>query len=144
MTALAEDTGRCNYGSAIPRATWKAAANQTFYKGAIVIKKSDGFAYVGVTATGAQTLGVAAYALDTTGDTNGDHDVVVEPGTFGDFDNSTSSDAIAEDDRGKQCYVVNDNTVALTDGGSTRSAAGMVYDIADDGSKVVVQFEVIR
>ena len=142
--ALSADVGRVNYGSNIPLMTWKAAANQVFYNGAIVCKKTDGFAYVGDEYTGAQTLGVAAFALDTTGDTNGDHDVIVQPGTFGDFSNSASSDAIAEDDRGKQCYVVDDDTVALTDGGATRSAAGMVYDIADDGTSVVVQFEVIR
>lgn len=142
--ALTQDTGRCNYGRKIPFTTWDAAANQVFYQGSIVVVKTDGFAYVGVTGTGQKVPGVCMCPLDTTGIADGVRSVIVDPGTWGDFTNSASTDAIATDDRGKTCYVVDDDTVALTDGGSTRSAAGTIFDVADDGTSVVVQFEVIR
>lgn len=145
MAALNQDVGRCNYGSNTPQSTWLAAATQVFYKGSIVIKKADGFAYVGVAYNNAdgQCLGVAAYALDTTGLLDGATNVILDPGTWGEFDNSAIA-VIAEDDRGKLCYVENDGTVSLTDQSTTLTIAGRVYDIADDGTTVVVQFEVIR
>jgi hypothetical protein len=148
MAALTQDAGRVNYGSIIPPQTWMAAINQVFYQGSLVLVKADGFAYVGVayaTASAGFVVGVAAFALDTTADsTDGDSSVIVQPGIHGDFDNSAAADEIAEDDRGKVCYLVNDNTVALTDDTGARTAAGRIHNIADDGTSVVVQFEVIR
>lgn len=147
MTALAADKGRTNYGSDIPCGTWKAAATQVFYQGSTILVKADGYAYVGVAYAAASlgfVLGIAQYPLDTTGLASGAADVVFKPGTHGDFDNSAASDAIAEDDRGKTCYLQDDNTVALTDNSGARTACGKIYDLADDGASVVVQFEVIR
>jgi hypothetical protein len=145
MAALAQDTGRVNYGSVIPPQTWMAAANQVFYQGSLVLKKADGYAYVGVAygTSGGQVLGVASFALDTTGVADGVQSVIVQPGIYGDFDNSGTA-ACAETDRGKQVYLENDNTISLTSQGSTLTVAGMLHNIADDGSSVVVQFEVIR
>lgn len=147
MAALSADVSRVNYGSEIPCGTWKAAATQVFCQGSMILVKSDGYAYVGVAYAGSSSgfvLGIAQYALDTTGLASGAVDVVFKPGTHGNFDNSTSTDAIAEDDRGKTCYLQDDNTVALTDNSGARTAAGKIYDLADDGASVVVQFEVIR
>lgn len=147
MAALTQNTGRVNYGSNIPPDTWEAADNQVFYQGSIVLKKSDGLAYVGVAyaaASNGQVLGCALYELDTTIAANQGKSVIVQPGTFGDFDNSAAADEIAEDDRGKLCYLVNDNTVALTDDSGNRTTAGRIHSIADDGTSVVVQFEVLR
>lgn len=147
MTALAANTERINYGSDIPCGTWKAAATQVFFEGSMILVKSDGYAYVGVAYAGSSSgfvLGYAVAALDTTGVASGALDVIFKPGTHGDFANSATSDLIAEDDRGKTCYLVDDGTVALTDNSGARTAAGKIYDLADDGSGVVVQFEVIR
>jgi len=146
MAALTQDTGRTNYGSVIPPQTWMAAKNQVFYQGSLVLVKADGFAYVGVAYAAASAgfvLGVAAFALDTTADaTDGDSSVIVQPGNYGDFDNSGTA-ACAEADRGKTVYLENDNTISLTSQGGTLTAAGRLHNIADDSS-VVVQFEVIR
>ena len=49
------------------------------------------------------------------------------------FAKSAGADEIARDDIGKDCYVVDDETVALTDGGATRSKAGKVRDVDSDG-----------
>ena len=42
------------------------------------------------------------------------------------FANSTAGDAITDADYGTTCYVVDNQTVAKTNGSSTRSAAGTV------------------
>lgn len=54
------------------------------------------------------------------------------------YANSAAADAIAADDIGKACYIVDDETVALTDGTATRSRAGIVAGVDTDG--VWVQF----
>ena len=147
MTALAQNTGRTNYGSNIEAEPWEAADDQVFYQGAIVLIKSDGLAYVGVAYAAASNgfvIGVAECELDTTIPANQGKSVLVHPGTFGDFDNSSAADEIGWDDRGKLCYLVNDNTVALTDDTGARTVAGRIHSLADDNTSVVVQFEVIR
>jgi hypothetical protein len=145
--ALSGNVSRINYGSCIPQDTWFAATNQVFCQGSIILVKADGYAYVGAayaTASAGFVLGVAAYELDTTGIASGVSSVVVDPGTWGDFSNSAAADAIAEDDRGKLCYLVDDDTVALTDDTGARTAAGRIHSLADDGASVVIQFEVLR
>lgn len=126
-----------------PLKPWLAAANQQFWAGGTIVVKSDGFAYVGVTGTGQKIPGVCAFDLDTTGLADGAAQVKLTGGTIGVFENSAAADLIAEDDVGKRCYLVDDETVALTDGGGTRSDAGMIFDVDADG-RVTVQFELLR
>ena len=63
-------------------------------------------------------------------------DVEVERGVFA-FDNSTAGDAIAQADVGNNAYIVDDQTVAKTDGGGTRSIAGVIEGF--DGTSVLVR-----
>jgi hypothetical protein len=143
MTALSQDVQRLGFAIVQPVATIKAATNQVFKAGSIVgINTSDGYAYVATTSTTLKVIGVAAYSLDTTGIASGVKDIVVQPGTLGYFSSGTSSDLIGEDDRGQDCYVIDDDTVGLTNGTNTRSRAGVIYDVTSEG--VVVQFEVFR
>ena len=51
--------------------------------------------------------------------------------------NSAGGDAIARQHIGQLCYVVDDQTVALTDSGGGRPVAGTVYDVDSDGFVVV-------
>lgn len=132
-----------NIVSLAPLKPWKAAANQVFYSGGVVAVHADGYAYVGTTATALKIPGVCAFDLDTTGLADGAKDVLLTGGTIGDFENSANADLVAEDDIGKRCYLVDDETVALTDGSATRSDAGMVFDVNADG-RVTVQFELLR
>lgn len=143
--ALASDVSRVNYGSCLPQDTWLAAPTQVFFQGSIILVKADGLAYVGgayAASSAGFVLGVASFPLDSTGSSTSS--VIVQPGTFGNFTNSASADAIAEDDRGKVCYLVDDDTVALTDNGGARTVAGRIHSLADDLTSVVVQFEVLR
>ncbi|MCO5083391.1 MAG: hypothetical protein M9955_17255 [Rhizobiaceae bacterium] len=100
------------------------------WNGAIVVMDS-GLAVPGKTATGLVTLGIATDTVDNTGG-DGAAKITVERGTFK-FANSASGDAIAGADIGKDCYVVDDQTVAKTNGSSTRSIAGKVIDVDSDG-----------
>ena len=54
------------------------------------------------------------------------------------FKNSTAGDLIITTDQGKDCYLLDDQTVAKTSGGGTRSVAGRVWDL-DPVKGVLVQ-----
>lgn len=105
------------------------AANTTCYQGGLAVL-SAGYAAPGSAATG---LIAAGRFLETVSAVSaGDSSVRVERGVFK-FGNSASTDAIAQADVGKDCYVVDDQTVAKTNGSNTRSRAGQVVAIDTDG-----------
>ena len=49
------------------------------------------------------------------------------------FANSVAADLIALADIGADCFIVDDQTVAKTNGGATRSIAGKIRDVDADG-----------
>lgn len=110
--------------------------NVTAYKGAlIVLDTADGFAKPATTATGLVALGIAAMSepsVATAGITSGVRKIPVKTG-IALLANSAGGDAIANADRGKPCYIVDDQTVAKTDGGATRSVAGTVEEVVSAG-----------
>ena len=108
------------------------AADTVIYTGALVAQNASGNAVPGSTATGLTALGRAEARADNTGGSAGDVTVQVRRGIFR-FNNSSSADLIEGDDIGKTAYIVDDETVALTDGSSSRSAAGTIYDVDDLG-----------
>lgn len=112
-----------------------AAATQ-IHLGALVALNA-GNAVPGATATGRPTVGVAREAVDNSAGAAGEKSVKVRRGTYR-FNNSAAGDAITAADIGSTCYVVDDQTVAKTDGTSTRSAAGEVFDVDDQGVWVTV------
>ncbi len=118
-----------------------ALAAGVFYKGALLaFDQSDSKIKPGATATTLIALGRCE--SEGTGTANG-LAVKVRSGIFGPFDNSSSADAIANDDAGKLCYIVDDATVALTSGSSTRSVAGVIYKV-DGNSKVWVAIDPLK
>lgn len=112
------------------------SADAVIYAGALIVL-NGGFAEPGSVATTLKAVGRAEEAVDNTGGADGDVTVNVRRGIFR-FKNSAAGDLIAADDIGATCYVVDDETVALTNGANTRSAAGTIYDVDADG--VWVQF----
>lgn len=116
------------------------AAAKKIYAGALVARDANGDATPGATATTLLGLGRAEEQVDNSGGQSGDKAVVVRKGVFR-YENSSAGDAITTADIGKDCYIVDDQTVAKTDGGSTRSVAGRVYDVDSDG--VWVEFSVV-
>lgn len=103
------------------------AANAVIYAGALVVLNA-GVAEPGVTATGLVTLGRAEHQANNSGGAAGSINVRVRRGVFL-WNNSTGADLITEANLEQTAYVVDDNTVALTNGGGTRSVAGKIFDI---------------
>ncbi len=108
------------------------AAAIKIYGGAIVMKNATGYATKGATATGQICLGRAEDLADNTGGANGAINVSVRAGVFK-WANSSAGDLITIADVGNTCYIVDDQTVAKTDGTATRSAAGKIVGVDSDG-----------
>lgn len=64
-------------------------------------------------------------------------------GIFGYVGLIAGVDTITADDKGKICYLVDDQTVALTNGGGTRSPAGVIYDVQVEPSETTVWVELL-
>lgn len=107
-------------------------AATTIYGGAIVALDADGWAKPAATATGLIVVGRAEARADNASGANGDITVKARPGVFR-FANSSAGDAIAQAQIGDDCYVVDDQTVAKTDGTGTRSKAGKIVQVDAQG-----------
>jgi len=108
------------------------AANAVIGAGKIVVANSGGYAAPGSTATTLTYLGRADEAVDNTGGANGDKTVLVRRKKAFKFANS-GADPVTQAGLGKTCYIVDDQTVAATNGTGTRSAAGKVVGLESDG-----------
>lgn len=122
----------------MPLLNWPIADNVKCYEGGLIVS-SAGYAQPGTTAAGLTALGVALKTVDNTvaGHSLGALSVPIQRGTFF-FANSGGGDAIAQANCGGPCYIVDDQTVALTDGNATRSLAGTVINVTSTGVYVEV------
>lgn len=78
-----------------------------------------------------RTVGVAQESV-TGSAADGGKTVSVEAGCWA-FKNSAGVEAVTIADRGRNAYVVDDETVARTDDGQTRAVAGRIVDVDADG-----------
>jgi hypothetical protein len=123
------------------------AANAIVYNGGLgCFDLASGFGVAGSTKLGLVAAGriqVLANGgkADNTGGSNGDIHVDVTPGVFR-WANSTSGDAITTAHRCRLCYIVDDQTVALTNGSGTRSVAGIIVDVDTSGVFVMSSPEI--
>lgn len=103
-----------------------------YYKGGIVsVSTATGKVVKGATATTQVAIGRCEETV-LTGASN-TRKIKARAGIFK-YLNSAAADQIAADDIGKACYIVDDQTVALTDGTGTRSRAGVIFGVdPDDG-----------
>ncbi|WP_316171048.1 hypothetical protein [Bradyrhizobium sp. SZCCHNRI1058] len=125
MAALTAD--RATPRKEKPLHSYDVAASTKIWAGALVVLAA-GYAKGGVTATGLVAVGRAEKAVDNSAGANGDLQVPVQSGVFR-WNNSASTDLITRTEIGSDCYVVDDNTVAKTSAGATRSVAGKVVDV---------------
>jgi hypothetical protein len=105
------------------------------FAGALVMRDASGFITKGQTALGLRGVGMALAQVDNSGGSAGDLDIKFRPGSFR-FANSSAGDAITKAEIGKFCYAVDDQTVAKTSGPNTRSVAGIVAGVDDNGVHV--------
>ena len=125
-------------GRSESRRSFPVAASTQLYKGALVALDASGDLVPGATATTLTAVGVALENVDNTSGAAGDLrcEVSTAPAAF--TSATGGGDDIDGDDVGATVYIVDDESVALTDGGATRSVAGTVYSIADDGQVFVL------
>lgn len=107
------------------------AANAVCYAGGLACQNAAGFAVPGSTATTLTALGRFEETVRGTA-ANGEASVRIRRGIFK-FKNSGGGDAITIAHRGLDCFVVDDEQVALTNGTNTRSRAGVIHDVDVDG-----------
>lgn len=114
--------------------------SDVFYPGAfIAFDQSDAAFKPAATATDLIAVGRCEEQEPITTGAGNTRKIKAKSGIFK-WGNSAAGDAIAEDDVGKDCYLVDDQTVALTDGTGTRSKAGKVYQVDSDGVWVLTIF----
>ena len=128
MTALTKDRSTTERNGDFY--VFNVKANVKIYAGSIVVLDA-GNAKPGVTAAGLVAVGRAEETVDNTGGANGAKTVKVKRGVYR-FENA-AADLVAATNIGSPCYVVDDQTVAATHAGNTRSAAGIVRDVDDAG-----------
>lgn len=103
------------------------AANAVIFGGALVALNAAGDLVPGSTSATLKADGVAQENV-TGSAVAGAVRCTVERGTYR-FDNSAAGDLIAKADIGNDCFIVDDQTVAKTNGGATRSIAGKIFDV---------------
>lgn len=106
------------------------AAGAMIHQGGIVVAEA-GWATSGKTALNLTALGMADATVDNTTGANGDTSVSVRSGCFL-FENS-AGDPVAATSIGQTVFIEDDETIAATDGGGTRSPAGICFDVDDQG-----------
>jgi hypothetical protein len=113
------------------------AATKKIYAGSLVALNASGYAVPGSAATTLIAVGRAEAQVDNSSGTNGDKNITVRRGIFR-FANS-GADVVTRTEIGKSCYIVDDQTVAKTDGTGTRSVAGKVIDLDSAGVWVEIK-----
>ncbi len=130
MVALTE--GRTTKSREYRAPSRPVAAGVKIHEGALVALTAAGYATPGAVAATLKMAGKARATVDNTGGANGAKFVEIERGCH-QFANSAAGDLITIADVGGTAYIVDDQTVAKTNGGATRSAAGTIVDVDAQG-----------
>lgn len=107
------------------------AAAAKIHAGAIVVLEG-GFAKPGYAASGLTAVGMADASADNSGGADGDLSVTVSRDDWVRVLNDIG-DPVTRASINQPCFIVDDETVAASDGGGTRSEAGIVRDLDDAG-----------
>ena len=126
-TSIERNTDSLLSSGVPPFRQFPVAGGEKILYGTIVLVAPQGI-IEGQTTVGAIGAGVARATVDNLTGSNGDKRCDVGFGVYY-FANSSGGDAISEANFGSLCYVVDNQTVAKTDGSGTRSKAGTVFDI---------------
>jgi hypothetical protein len=108
------------------------AASIRIWAGSLIMRDAAGYLTSGATATGCVGVGRAEETVDNTAGAAGAASVDYRVGTFL-FANAGGGDLITLAEIGKACFIVDDQTVARTDGTATRSRAGIVEGVEGAG-----------
>lgn len=129
MTALtAPRTTRARSGALLSVAV---AAATKIQAGSLACANAAGHAVKGTAAAGLLALGRAEQTIDNSTGAAGDVAIEIHPGHFI-WENAAGGDAVTLADIGHHAWIVDDQTVGRTPSAS-RSPAGIVIDVTDDG-----------
>jgi hypothetical protein len=106
------------------------AANTRIFQGALAVIDA-GNARPGATALNLIALGRARATYDNTGGAAGAITGEFDVGVF--LFRNSSTDPVVAADLGRDCFIVDDEIVAKTNGGNTRSVAGKVRGVTTAG-----------
>jgi len=101
--------------------------------GVIACIAATGLLTNGATSTTLKAVGVPKATLDNSAGAASALSGEVFLGVWGPFGNSASTDQITLAEVGSDCYIVDNQTVAKTDGSASRSVAGKVFDVTAEG-----------
>jgi len=136
MTAIAtgarRDTKQHGEGVHPSRLDVPVLATKIVKAGSLVVGNSSGTCEPGRSAAGLVALGRAEAEADNSASLSPAPKAKIETGIFSWFQTGT---AITNGDRGKTAYVYDDQTVTLD--GTSRSAAGVIIGLDDDGQVMV-------
>ncbi|WP_394845178.1 hypothetical protein LZC95_50150 [Pendulispora brunnea] len=129
MSATTQERNTPQYGvDTIPQLVSRpAAAGVLLNQGAIAVLRA-GFVVPGQTGTGLVVLGRVERTVDNRDGVAGALEVSIRMGVFK-YGNSAGPDAIGRVNAGANCYLVDDQTLALTDDAGKRSRAGTIMDV---------------
>lgn len=137
MTAATRDRNTEEIYPGRVRAIGMAAAAKIF-GGTMVAINASGEAIRAITVATGRVVGVALKTFDNSTGAANALQAEAHVGIFGPFANSAAGDLIVAADVGAIVYVVDDSTVAKTNAGATRIAAGTVWAV--DATSVWVKF----
>jgi len=140
MAALTAARNTQSLGSVLDVQDYPVGATTTISQGSLVALNAAGYAVPASTAATQFAVGRAKSTVVNAG-ANGAKTIAVETGTFK-WGNSAAGDAIAQAEVGDFCWIVDDQTVAKTNGSSTRSRAGRITSVDAGGVWVTTNFSV--
>jgi hypothetical protein len=138
MAALTADRNTPRLGDDIHPYDHPVKGSTLIYAGALVCLNASKLLVPGAAATTLKAVGRARKRYDNSAGADSAIIAAVDSGVFR-YNNSSAGDAIAQADVGNDCYVVDDQTVAKTDGTGTRSVAGKVVAVDSQGVWVFFQ-----
>ncbi|WP_264047497.1 hypothetical protein [Methylobacterium flocculans] len=103
-------------------------AGATIHGGSMVAVDASGFAVPAAAVAAHRVLGRAEQRVNNAAGANGAVLARVQTGIF-QYGNSAGADLIGLKDIGQPCYVVDDQTVALTSASAARPVAGTIFDV---------------
>ena len=119
------------------RRGYPVAASALCLAGTLAVIDAAGLVQPGVTGLDLVAVGVFESLVDNSAGADGEQTAEVLRG-FARLENSTDADEITAADIGKACFIVDNQTVAKTDGTGTRSIAGIVDAVDDAGVWVLI------
>jgi len=108
------------------------ATGVIIYAGALLAVNAAGYAVPGVTSAALTYVGRADESIDNAEGADGNATVMVRRNMAFMF-NNLPADAVTQASLGALCYIVDDETVAGSDGAGSRSAAGIVLGVESNG-----------